>query len=248
MEINKDAELRRLYKDLAWLWQIISPAESYVKETEFIIKMINIYAKRNIQTLLHLGCGGGHHDFTFKRFLKVTGVDISDEMLYFAKKLNKEVHYLNGDIRDLRLEEKYDVVAILDSIVYMKTEDELLQAFRTAHEHLEPGGVFVTLCKISKENFFNELNSQSIHIKGTVEVVSFKNFHDHDPRDTFIEGLYFFIIRENKKVKVEIDQHIFGIFSIELWKEMLKSAGFEVNIVEFNLRETKLPMFICIKK
>ncbi|MDD3627455.1 MAG: class I SAM-dependent methyltransferase [bacterium] len=248
MEINKDADSRRLFKDLAWVWQIISPKEGYEKETELFIKMMNIYSKKNIQTLLNLGCGGGHHDYTFKKVFKVTGVDISEEMLYFARKLNKEVRYVNGDMRNISLIDKFDAVAILDSIVYMKTEDELLNTFKTAAEHLNPGGVLITFCKISKESFTHECNSNSVHKKGSVEIVSFKNFYDSDPKDNSVEGLYFFIIRENKKVKIEIDQHSFGLFSIETWKRILKDTGFEINVVDFNLREHNIPLFICIKK
>ena len=65
-------DYRRLYSDLAWMWPIISPAEDYVEETEFLAKLIKENSKIEVETLLHLGCGGGHNDYTFKKHFKET--------------------------------------------------------------------------------------------------------------------------------------------------------------------------------
>ena len=73
-------------------------------------------SKIEVETLLHLGCGGGHNDYTFKKHFKVTGVDISENMLKLARKLNSEVTYYYGDMRDIKLTGCFDAVTILDSI------------------------------------------------------------------------------------------------------------------------------------
>jgi SAM-dependent methyltransferase len=97
MKILSGKDERRLYSDLAWTWPIISPVEDYIEETELFGKLIKEHSTIEVKTLLHLGCGGGHNDYTFKKHFKVTSVDISEDMLALAKKLNPEVNYQYGD-------------------------------------------------------------------------------------------------------------------------------------------------------
>ena len=67
MKILSGKDERRLYGDLAWTWPIISPVEDYIEETELFSKLIKEHSTIEVNTLLHLGCGGGHNDYTFKK-------------------------------------------------------------------------------------------------------------------------------------------------------------------------------------
>ncbi len=244
--VNKEL---RLYHDLAWVWQIISPVEDYVKITEFYSKMINIYAKRDVQTLLHLGCGGGHNDNIFKKHFKVTGVDISEDILYFAKKLNKEVSYLQGDMQNIRLKHQFDAIVLLDSICYMKNELELILAFETAYENLASDGVFIICPEFSKETFTQNKTTTTNHFKNGVDIVCLENYYDPNPNDTIFECTLVFLIRERGKFNVEVDNHICGLFPIDTWKKLLIDTGFEIEIVEYNEPDSdNFPIYICSKK
>jgi SAM-dependent methyltransferase len=107
-----EKDTRRLYSDLAWTWPIIRPVEDYVKETETFSRTLKQEAKIEVKNLLHLGCGGGHNDYTFKRYFALIGIDISEEMLTLARKLNPEVKYHKDDMRTIRLGEVFDAIAI----------------------------------------------------------------------------------------------------------------------------------------
>jgi CRISPR/Cas system CSM-associated protein Csm5 (group 7 of RAMP superfamily) len=78
MKIFSEKDDRRLYSDLAWTWSIISPVEDYIEETELFSKLIREHSKIEVKTLLHLGCGGGHNDYTFKKDFKVTAQSRSE--------------------------------------------------------------------------------------------------------------------------------------------------------------------------
>lgn len=117
---------RRLYGDLAWLWPIISLPAEHIRENEEFARMIRERSPDPVRTLLHLGCGGGHDDFTLKRHFQVTGVDLSTAMLEKVKQLNPELEYHLGDMRTIRLVKTFDSVIIGDSIGYMLTKEELL--------------------------------------------------------------------------------------------------------------------------
>jgi len=251
MKISSGKDERRLYSDLAWTWPIISPVGNYIEETELFSKLIKKHSKIEVKTLLHLGCGGGHNDYTFKKYFKVTSLDISEDMLSLAKKLNPEVNYKYGDMRTIRLEEKFDAITILDSINYIKTVEDLQRTFITAYEHLKPGGVFLTFMEQTAGQFKQNNTTYSTHSKGDVEITFIENDYDPDPNDTEYEATFIYFIRVEGKLEVHTDRHLCGIFKLETWLELLKATGFEVKQVKFkhsNFTEREsYPMLICIK-
>jgi SAM-dependent methyltransferase len=251
MEASSEKDERRLYGDLAWTWPIISPVEDYIEETELFSKLIREHSKIAVKALLHLGCGGGHNDYTFKKYFKITSVDISEDMLTLAKKLNPEVNYQYGDMRTIHLEERFDAVTILDSINYIKTVEDLQRIFITAYEHLKPGGVFITLMEQIAGQFKRNNTTCSTHSKGNVEITFIENYYDPDPTDTNYEATFIYLIRVGGKLEVHSDRHLCGIFKLETWLKLLKEIGFKVIQKKFEhstfIKGESYPILICIK-
>lgn len=237
------ADQRRLYGDLAWTWPLFSPKEDYVEEAEQISRGILERLRLPTGTLLHLGCGGGHLDYTLKRFFAVTGVDVSDSMLELARTLNPEVQYLHGDMRVVRLGRLFDAVLIEDSIAYMLSEEELRAAFATAWAHLRPGGVFHTVAEFARERFRENETSSSAHADDKVEIAVLENVHDPDPTDTTFEYFFVTVVRRAGRVQVETDQHLCGLFGLETWRRLLRDVGFAVTEAEM----LGYPAFLCDK-
>jgi len=241
---------RRLYGDLAWTWPIISPPEDYVEETEQFCTVIREHSQVKVKTLLHLGCGGGHNDYTLKQHFEVTGIDVSESMLKLARQLNPEVTYSPGDMRSLRLEQTFDAVTILDSISYMLTVEDLRAALVTAFEHLKPGGVFITCVEAIPGRFQQNRTHYSTHRQGDTEITFIKNNYDPDPTDTTYETTFIYLIRRGSRLEIETDRHRCGIFEWETWLGLLSEVGFEVQQVEVmppELAEEDHLMPVCIK-
>lgn len=251
MRLTPEKDIRRLYDDLAWMWPIISPPEDYVEETELFSKTIKGHSRIEAKTLLHLGCGGGHNDYTFKKHFGLTAVDISEEMLSLARKLNPEVVYHQGDMRTVRLGQRFDAVTILDSVNYMTTEEDLRSAFVTAHEHLKPGGVFLTYIEQIAYKLKQSYTSCSTHSRGDVEITFIENYFDPDTEDTTYEGAFVFLIRRKGALEVEVDRHLCGVFKLETWLDLLANVGFEVKQAKFEhstFDEGQYhPMLVCPK-
>jgi SAM-dependent methyltransferase len=218
----------RLYRDLAWLWPIISPPEDYVGETERLAKVIRKHARIEVKTLLNLGCGGGHHDYTLKKHFKVTGIDVSEDMLELAKRLNPEVTYHLDDMKTARLSKTFDAVTIFDSINYMLTREELSAAFTTAFEHLKAGGILLTIAEETAERFQQNKTLCSTHVQGDNEIAFIQNYYDPDPADTTYEANFIYLIRHSGKLELQTDYHLGGIFRLETWLDALRKSGFEV--------------------
>jgi ubiquinone/menaquinone biosynthesis C-methylase UbiE len=216
----------RLYNDLAWIWPVMSPPEEYVEEAEFLTEIIKSYISYPPKTMLHLGCGGGHIDMTLKRHFRITGIDMSDNMLDLAKKLNPEVRYVKGDMRNIRLDEKFDVVLLYDGINYMTTEFDLKAAFETAYYNLQEDGIALTVVEETPSAFKQNKTKVQHRKDDNIELTYVAHWYDPDPGDTTYETTFLYLIRKNKEFAVEVDMHICGIFEVEVWEKLLKEAGF----------------------
>lgn len=251
MNPSEEKDTRRLYHDLSWIWPIISPPEDYTEETEFFSRTIKEKAAIEVRTLLHLGCGGGRNDYTFKKHFEVTGVDLSKEMLKLAQDLNPGLKYVHGDMRTIRLGTSFDAATALDSINYMKSESELHQTFQTAYNHLKPGGIFLTIAEETRERFRPNRTIASTHSKGHTQVTFIENSFDPDPSDNHFEMTFIYLVRKGPQLEIHTDSHLWGLFEKETWPRLLRETGFNVEELRFRhstfLEDDFLPMFVCLK-
>lgn len=100
-------------------------------------------------TIIELACGTGNFAIqAAKQGYRVTGVDISDEMLRIAKDKSRKqgllVTFINQDISRLKLKEKYELaVCCYDGINHITDEDKLRDVFVNVSRCLLPGGLFI---------------------------------------------------------------------------------------------------------
>ena len=241
----------RLYGDLAWLWPIMSPPAEYIEEAETFARVIHEHTRIPAKTLLHLTCGGGHVDHRLKQDFEITGVDLSDDMLGLARCLNPDVEYVAGDVRTLRLGRSFDAVFIDDGILYMLTEADLRAAFRTAFEHLRPGGVMLTYVESTPDTFEQNKTDCTSRSSGDTDLVYVENQYDPDPSDTTFETAFVYLIRKAGELTIETDLHVCGIFPLDVWRAALGGAGFEVTEQSFDHSDFpegfSHPMFVCLR-
>ena len=138
-----------VFAGYAEFYDLLYGDKDYEAECNFLEDILCRYAQAPVQTILDLGCGTGGHAFPLvRRGYRVTGVDRSQDMLAIARSKGADLSpspiFRHGDIRDLDLEETFDVVIAMFAVIsYMTTNEDLLAAFRTARRHLRPGGLFV---------------------------------------------------------------------------------------------------------
>lgn len=138
------------FDEYARYYDLLYRDKDYHGETATIDKLIKGYAP-SARTVLNLGCGSGKHDRCLAALgYRVTGVDLSEEMLVLARKeaANSEsLEYCRGDVCSVRLGKTFDVVVSLFHVMsYQVSNENLLAALETARLHLSPGGVFIFDC------------------------------------------------------------------------------------------------------
>jgi ubiquinone/menaquinone biosynthesis C-methylase UbiE len=244
----------KAYSDLAWTESLVYPPAEDLKEIEFFTKLIKKNSGINTETLLHVGCGSGIYDFSFKKHFKVTGVDISEKMLEIAVKRNPEVDYHHGDMRTIELGKQFDAVILPESIGYMTTIEDLKKAIVTANKHLKPGGVLL-ICANIKETFKSN-NFVYTGKHGDIEITIFENNYLPSDNDSIYEATIVYLIRNKGKLETYTDIHILGLFDKETWCSLLREERFEIKETkeehfydEYMLEEGEYTshVFICIK-
>ncbi len=141
-----------VFGNYARYYDLLYRDKDYVGEAKFIHNLIQSHAPES-QNILELGCGTGNHaSLLVQEGYVVHGVDVSYEMLQIANQritqspqsLASKLTFTHGDIRQVRLNQKFDVVISLFHVIsYQTTNEDLLAAFATAKDHLKEGGIFV---------------------------------------------------------------------------------------------------------
>jgi SAM-dependent methyltransferase len=117
-----------------WSW-----GYRYLGRLQITLKLL---AEISFQSLLDIGCGDGRFlrevqcRFGGKRLL---GIDYSEEAVRLARSLNPELKYEVMDICQYQLDERFDVVTLLEVIEHIPC-GQLPEFLSAVTRHLNPGG------------------------------------------------------------------------------------------------------------
>lgn len=221
----------KLYSTLADWWPLLSPPAEYAEEAEEYWRILSQAARRPIQTMLELGCGGGNNASYLKQRCRMALSDMSLEMLEVSKRLNPECEHVVGDMRTLRLGREFDAVFVQDAVMYLTSGEDLRRAMATAFVHCRPGGVALFAPDGLRESF----QSQTEHGAGDTNGRSLRWMswtYDPDPADETYDALHVYVMREDgKPARVEHEVHHWGLFARADWLKWLGEAGFEPRVV-----------------
>lgn len=136
------------YKELASCYDRLTNDVDYQAVVDFyfaILKQEGVCPK----TAVDLACGTGSVSVLLaEKGLKVTGVDMSEDMLTAAweKSLDMEnpPMFVCQSLQNLRLPRGVDLaVCALDSLDYITDPKDCAEAIRRVYKHLNPGGIFI---------------------------------------------------------------------------------------------------------
>ncbi|MFX1548096.1 MAG: class I SAM-dependent methyltransferase [Promethearchaeota archaeon] len=104
----------------------MNQVKKYEKRFYIYQRMLNL---RPTDSILDLGCGQGILITRFKNLCKhVTGVDISEEAIKIASRLNPECEFLIKDIEDLNFAKKsFDIVYCFETLQYIQNQQLALR-------------------------------------------------------------------------------------------------------------------------
>lgn len=239
----------RMYNEIAAWFHLLTAPEEYAEEASIYLQVFRQFAPQ-AATLLELGSGGGNNASFLKKHFSMTLVDLSPEMLQLSQGLNPELEHIQGDMRTVRLDRRFDAVFIHDAIMYMTTREDLQQAIHTAALHTRAGGMILLVPDTTRETF-KPATDWGGHDKGGRGMRYLEWAWDPDPADSTFLVDYAYLLRDKDgSVRCLHDRHMNGLFSHEEWKAVLRQEGFEPHILPFEHSEVEpgsMVMFVGVR-
>lgn len=141
-----------VFQTYAEYYDLLYQDKDYQKEAQFIEQLIEVHAP-SIQSILELGSGTGRHaEYLAQQGYSVIGVERSKDMISRCHQrqasednaLAQRLTFLQGDLRNIRIEQVFDcVLSLFHVISYQTSNADLMAAFNTVNLHLKPGGIFI---------------------------------------------------------------------------------------------------------
>ncbi len=198
-------------------------------QVEFLLEKLGGISLCNV---LDIGCGDGRHSLEFsRRGYKVTGLDLSDELLERAYNRAKEegldTTFIHRDMREVPKSYNFDlVVNFFTSFGYFQEDRENAKVLNTIAQSLCPGGSFL-MDYLNREYVISNLVPEDHYIMDTMEV----NQKRWITGDWEIKGTN---VRINKEVKIRENgsERIYNesvrMYTLEELEKMMSKVGLEV--------------------
>lgn len=137
-----------VFGSYSYYYNLFYRDKDYIGEADYVDGLVRRFIPSAV-TMLNLGCGTGNHDFELARKgYRITGIDLSAEMLAVAQQRTTEtgsdICFRQGDVRSVRLDRTFDVaVSLFHVMSYQTGNEDLVSALATVRAHLKPGGIFI---------------------------------------------------------------------------------------------------------
>ena len=219
------------YESFAYLYDRLMVEAPYDEWLEFFERTAKVFNVEN-NRILEVGSGTGELLLRLcERGYEVCGVDLSTDMLSVAR----EKLYGNGyqpflveqDMRELDLGMTFSSILVFcDSLNYLLSEEDVLQAFCQFYSHLDVSGLLLfdvhSVNKI-EQGFMNQTFADA------GEEISYIWQSFVSKAEYGVEHELTFFVRRSDDVFERFEElHIQRTFSIEKYKELLERAGFVV--------------------
>jgi SAM-dependent methyltransferase len=160
-----------LYKQ-PHLYEVIYPApdkETYVSPA-VCLKIFDKFLESSPESILDIGCGTGRYiNFLSEMCPDCVGVDFLPEMVDFAKSRHKHIDFIQGDMRQFRLNRTFEVLICMGStFLHALSNADIEDTLTTFAAHSHPGTLLILDIKncisfVSKE--VPEIIEKKFHTK-----------------------------------------------------------------------------------
>lgn len=212
----------RLYTDLADWYPLLSPRADYKVEAEDLWSRLCTACGGPPKRVLELGSGAGHLMSWLVDRTEVTFTDLNPEMLPLITAHTPGARTVAGDMRTLRLGERFDAVVVHDAIDYIATEPDLRAVFATAFAHAP---VVIALPDHVQETF---RETHAVGGKGRAPDGRGMRYLEWSRRSPtgVVTDFVMCLLDADGQVEVVHDQHHFGLFPRQTWIACIEAAGF----------------------
>lgn len=224
------------FKKYSQFYDLIYQDKDYIKEANYIDRIIHKNTTIRPKNILSLGCGTGSYELLFaKKGYQIDGVDLSSQMLALAKKkishskLSSKISLHQGDIRKIALNKQFDIVVMLFNIAgYMLENRDFTDCLLNVSKHLKSGGLFLFDCFhapiVLRDHIPYQIKETNHGGSKIIRLTKSKLIWDTNVVDINFRVLN---IRGTKTISDINERHPIRYFSLPELDNFLTNAGFE---------------------
>jgi len=204
----------------------------YVNEREYAAeaaKVMELLAAHGVVAqarLLVLACGTGGHITYFKDRFRVSGLDLSEDMLERARGKFPDIRFHLGNLIDFDLKAEFDaMVCLYGSIGFVRTVDGLRASMKRIAAHLRPGGLAL-ITPWSTVEEFRDLIVVDATDGPELKIARMEQVRLKEPR--IVEVVFHHLLGERGTVTYLNQAVEIGLFSREEYISSMTDAGLQV--------------------
>ncbi len=203
---------KHLYHTLSNIYELLIDKDTKA-EINFLLDIFSSEANE-LSKILDLGCGTGRHDRTLAQSgFQITGVDISSNMINFAKNVESSVNFEISDMRYYNAIEKFDAaICMWSTFSYLSTKSDV-QAFLNMISHnLNKNGLLILDLKnhnSCKYPMFYYRKVENNIISGIITV-----FKNRNKNIQYGQKVYNLLFIDKNQLEVFIDEELSRIYTV----------------------------------
>jgi cyclopropane fatty-acyl-phospholipid synthase-like methyltransferase len=191
--------------------------------------------EQKVKTVLDMTCGTGSQVFYLaERGYDVIGSDFSpallDQARNKAKKMNRDITFIDGDMRDVKIR-KFDAVITMFNAIGHVTKMDFEKTLQNIHANLKDGGVYVFDIFNLQAITDDVIDDFKMDIKSVVNGVNIRNVqHSEIDRENgfLISHDEYTISKEGSEPETHKNSFSLQIYTAKELQSMLERNGFEV--------------------
>lgn len=242
---------KQLYKKFAVYYDKIYENVDYSGESKFVNWAVKKHKTSQGVNLMDMACGTGSHANFLKDNFKVTGVDINEDMLEIARKKVPEADFILGNMKELKLENKFDIIICIFSAIHYNIDcNELKNTLTSFYNHLEDGGVLIYNLSFNTENWIEGLVSVDTVVEDQLKIA---RICQSQLTNGIFNANFVFLVKDNEEFDFEIDEHKLGVFEMDKVSKLMKKIGFQTFIYSdftsnrWQSGEGQRPIYVGVK-
>lgn len=218
------------YQTFAHVYDEVMDHELYHSWVEFTLQSFLNYTHRKIHHVMELACGTGEVSALLTDSgLRVTGVDLSEEMLKIAKEKYSMTHptikWLQKDMRDLTGCSSFDAITLYsDSLCYLVAFEDVLSVFETVYHHLEEEGLF--LFDVHSLYQMQQIFPGYQYTYTSEELAFIWQSFEYDEPGSVEHVIDMFVRSRDNLFEHHQEIHLEQTFPMEMYTQALKEVGF----------------------
>ena len=176
--------------------------------------------------LMVLACGTGGHIPYFKDDYRVSGLDLSGDMLALAREKFPGIGFHLGNLIDFNLAAEFDaMICLYGSIGFVKTVDNLRASLKRIAAHLRPNGLALITPWSTVEEFQDLLVVDAVDKPG-FKIARMEQVRLKEPK--VVEVTFHHLLGTGNDVNYHKQSMEIGLFSREEYMAAMTDAGLKV--------------------